>query len=157
LDILSLQHHEQYDGKGYPRGLKGNQINEYSRIASIADCYEAQIVQRSYRKKQLFYHAMKDLLASGVNKFDPVILRTFLSKMSVYPIGSLVQLNDGCIGLVIGSVPEKPLRPIIKLIFDKNQNKITKHIILNLLTETSLFITRALEENEKGINLYEIL
>jgi len=157
ISIVSLQHHEQYDGKGYPRGLKGNQINEYSRIASIADCYEAQIVQRSYRKKQLFYHAMKDLLASGVNKFDPVILRTFLSKMSVYPIGSLVQLNDGCIGLVIGSVPEKPLRPIIKLIFDKNQNKITKHIILNLLTETSLFITRALEENEKGINLYEIL
>jgi HD-GYP domain-containing protein (c-di-GMP phosphodiesterase class II) len=155
--IISLQHHEQFDGKGYPRGLRGNDIDEFARIASIADSYEAQISNRSYRKKVYFYHAMRNLLSSGVNKFDPVILRVFLSRMSVYPIGSIVELNDGMAGIIIGSVPEKPLRPIIKLIFDKDRKRIHDTVIINLLTEASLFIVKALDESEVGINIFDVL
>ncbi len=155
--LVGLQHHEYFDGKGYPRGLKGNQIDEYARIAAIADSYEAQISSRSYREKQSFYHAMKNLLSSGVNRFDPVILRVFLSKMSVYPIGSLVELNDGGVGLVIGSVPKKPLRPIIKLIFDNEKNRLSDLIIINLLEETALFVNRVLDEKEAGVSLLDVL
>lgn len=155
--MVSLQHHEQFDGKGYPRGLRGNDIDEFARIAAIADSYEAQITNRSYRKKVFFYHAMRNLLSSGVNKFDPVILRVFLSCMSVYPIGSIVELNDGSIGVIIGSVPEKPLRPIIKLVFDKERMRIEKTVIINLLTESSLYIARALDEAEVGINIFDVL
>ncbi len=155
--LVGLQHHEYFDGKGYPRGLKGNQIDEYARIAAIADSYEAQISSRSYREKQSFYHAMKNLLSSGVNRFDPVILRVFLSKMSVYPIGSLVELNDGGVGLVIGSVPKKPLRPIIKLIFDSEKNRLSDLIIINLLEETALFVNRVLDEKEAGVSLLDVL
>jgi len=155
--IISLQHHEHFDGKGYPRGLRGNDIDEFARIAAIADSYEAQISNRSYRKKVYFYHAMRNLLSSGVNKFDPVILRVFLSRMSVYPIGSIVELNDGSIGIIIGSVPEKPLRPIIKLIFDKDRIRIENTVIISLLTEASLYIIRALDESEVGINIFDVL
>ncbi|HSV96852.1 MAG TPA: HD-GYP domain-containing protein [Spirochaetota bacterium] len=155
--LVCLQHHEYFDGKGYPRGLKGNQIDEYARIAAIADSYEAQISSRSYREKQSFYHAMKNLLSSGVNRFDPVILRVFLSKMSVYPIGSLVELSDGGVGLVIGSVPRKPLRPIIKLIFDSEKNRLSDLIIINLLDETALFVNRVLDEKEAGVSLLDVL
>jgi HD-GYP domain-containing protein (c-di-GMP phosphodiesterase class II) len=155
--IISLQHHEQFDGKGYPRGLRGNDIDEFARIAAIADSYEAQITNRSYRKKVFFYHAMRNLLSSGVNKFDPVILRLFLSRMSVYPIGSIVELNDGSIGIIIGSVPEKPLRPIIKLVFDKERLRIEHTNIINLLTESTLYIARALDEAEVGINIFDVL
>ena len=81
IAIVSLQHQEQFDGKGYPRGIKGNEIHEYARIAAIADSYEAQISNRSYREKVDFYHAMRNLLSTGVNKFDPVILRVFLSRI----------------------------------------------------------------------------
>ena len=63
--IISLQHHEQFDGKGYPRGLRGNDIDEFARIAAIADSYEAQISNRSYRKKVYFYHAMRNLLSAA--------------------------------------------------------------------------------------------
>ncbi|OHD71598.1 MAG: hypothetical protein A2W19_15130 [Spirochaetes bacterium RBG_16_49_21] len=154
---ICLQHHEQFDGKGYPRGLRGHDIDEFARITSIADSYEAQISNRSYRKKVDFYHAMRNLLSSGVNKFDPVILRVFLSRMSVYPIGSIVELNDGAIGIIIGSVPEKPLRPIIKLIFDKNKSRITDTAIINLLTESSLYIVKALNESDVGINIFDVL
>jgi len=154
---VSLQHHEQFDGKGYPRGLKGNSIEEYARIASIADSYEAQISNRSYRKKVYFYHAMRSLLSSGVNRFDPVILRVFLSRMSVYPIGSIVELNDKKIGIIVGSMPEKPLRPIIKLIFDENKKKFEDTVIISLLENTSLYIARALDENDIDINIFDVL
>ncbi|OHD62708.1 MAG: hypothetical protein A2176_12800 [Spirochaetes bacterium RBG_13_51_14] len=155
--IISLQHHEQFDGKGYPRGLRGNDIDEFARIAAIADSYEAQISNRSYRKKVYFYHAMRNLLSSGINNFDPVILRVFLSRMSVYPIGSIVELNDGAIGIIIGSAPEKPLRPIIKLVFDRDRNRINDTVIISLLTESSLYIVRALDESEVGINIFDVL
>lgn len=154
---VSLQHHEQFDGKGYPRGLSGKSIDEYARIASIADGYESQISTRSYRSKVDFYNAMRNLLSSGVNKYDPDILRIFLSKMSVYPIGSIVEINDSSIGIVIGSIPEKPLRPIIKLIFDREKNKLEDTIILNLLQETSYYIVKALDEAEIGINIFDVL
>ncbi len=154
---ISLQHHEQFDGKGYPRGLKGKEIDEYARIASIADSYESQISNRSYRVKVGAYHAMKNLLASGVNKFDPEILKIFLSRMSVYPIGSLVELNDQSIGLVIGSITEKPLRPIIKLIFNPKREKISNTQIINLLEDTTKYITKVLSEKEAGINLFDVL
>lgn len=155
--MVSLQHHEQFDGSGYPRGLKGNLISEYARIATIADSYEAQIVNRSYKKKQLFYHAMKQLVALGSNKFDPVILRVFMSKMSVYPIGSIVELNDKSIGIVIGSAPDKPLRPIIKLVFDSLKKKVEDTVVISLPEEPGFFIVKVLDEKEAGINLLEVL
>lgn len=154
---VTLQHHEQFDGKGYPRGLKGNEISEFARIAAIADSYEAQISKRSYRQKVYFYHAMRNLLSSGVNRFDPVILRVFLSRMSVYPIGSIVELNDNSVGIIIGSIPEKPLRPIIKLIFDENKNRVEGTSIVNLLDQANLYIVRALDEEEVGINIFDVL
>lgn len=155
--IICLQHHEQYDGKGYPKGWKGNEIDEFGRIGAIADNYEAQISNRSYRKGVYFYHAMRNLLSTGVNKFDPVILRVFLSRMSVYPIGSIVEMNDSSIGIVIGSIPEKPLRPFIKLIFDKEGKKQEKTLILNLLGEANLYIVKALNESDVGINIFEAI
>lgn len=154
---ISMQHHEQFDGKGYPRGLKGKEIDEYARIAAIADSYESQISNRSYREKVGAYHAMKNLLASGVNKFDPEILKIFLSRMSVYPIGSLVELNDQSTGLVIGSITEKPLRPIIKLVFNSKHEKIADTQIINLLEDTTKYITKVLNEKEAGINLFDVL
>lgn len=157
IAIVSLQHHEQYDGKGYPKGFKGEDIDEFARIASVADSYEAQISNRSYRKKRDAYHAMRNLLSDGTSRFDPNIMKAFLSRLSVYPVGSIVELNDKSIGLVVGSVPEKPLRPIIKLIFDSSQKRIEKTVIINLIEQTSLFITRALTEEESGVNFLEVL
>ena len=154
---ISLQHQEQFDGKGYPRGLKGNEITEFARIAAIADSYEAQISNRSWRGKVDFYHSMRNLLAGGVNKFDPVILRVFLSRMSVYPIGSIVELNDHSVGLVIGSAPEKPLRPIVKLIFDEKRDRVKDTIIVNLLDKSSFYITRVFNEKEVGISIFDVL
>ena len=154
---VSLQHHEQFDGQGYPRGLKGNEISEFANIVSIADCYEAQISNRSYKKKVYFHHAMKNLMASGVSKFDPRLLSAFLPSLSLYPIGSIVELNNKTIGIVIGSSPDKPLRPIVRLIFDENRNEIKELVLLNLIEKTNIFIVKALEEDQLNINIFDVL
>lgn len=155
--LISLQHHEQFDGKGYPKGLKGAEISEQGRIASIADNYEALVESRSYRDKKFFYHAMKDLVSDGAKKFDPVIIRLFIAVLSVYPVGSVVQLNKKGTGLVIGSVPSKPLRPIVKLVFDENGRKYQELTIVNLIEDQSLYIVKTLDEKEAGINMDDLV
>lgn len=150
---ISMQHHERFDGKGYPRGLKGNEISEFARIAMISDSYEALLEKRSYREQQFFYDAMKKLVSEGARKFDPVILRLFINILSVYPIGSIVQLNKRGIGIVIGSVPNKPLRPIIKIVKDENGNRVRNLEVVNLLEDNSLYIVKSLNEKDSGIKL----
>lgn len=151
--MISMQHHERLDGKGYPRGLKGNDISEFARIAMIADSYEALLERRSYREQQFFYDAMKSLVSDGARKFDPVILRLFINILSIYPIGSIVQLNKKGTGIVIGSVPNKPLRPIVKLVKDENGNRIRDLEVVNLLEDNSLYIVKSMDEKESGIKL----
>jgi HD-GYP domain-containing protein (c-di-GMP phosphodiesterase class II) len=155
--IVVLQHHEQYDGNGYPRGLKGSEIDEGARIATIADNYEAVLEGRSYREKQFFYQSMKQLVATGARKFDMVLLKVFLTLMSVYPIGSIVELNKGGVGIVIGSNPQKPMRPIIKMILTESKQQVRDLIIVNLANDQSLFVNKILDEKESGITMNDAL
>ncbi len=156
MAVVSLQHHEYYNGKGYPRNLVGNAIAEYARIATIADNYEAMLEKRNYREKQFFYDAMKELVHSGAGKFDPVILRVFIAQLSAYPIGSIVQLNQKGVGLVIGSVPNKPMRPIIKMLKDETGTRVKELRIINLVDEPSIYIVKILDEKEAGIRLSDL-
>lgn len=155
--LISMQHHEKYDGNGYPRGIKGTEISEFARIASIADNYEALLENRSYRDKQFFYQAMKQMVTSGSQKFDPVIMRIFISVLSVYPIGSIVKLNKKGIGIVIGTIPNKPLRPVVKLVKDMKGNRLSDLEIINLLEDNSLFIESTVDEESAGIKLSDEL
>ena len=100
LDAI-LQHHEQFDGNGYPRKLKGEKINLYAKIIAIADTFEAQITRKVYRKAKTGYMAMKSVLAEAQNRFDPKVLRAFLTTLSIYPPGTLLQLNNNSIGTVV--------------------------------------------------------
>jgi len=154
---VSLQHHEQYNGQGYPRKMKGIDITEYARIATVADNYEALVEDRSYRPRCYYYKAMKELVSSGSGKFDPVILRVFISVLSVYPIGSLVLLNNQKIGIVVGSFQNNPMRPVIKLLKDDKGTRIKGIEIVNLLEDQKLYIVNSLDEEEAGINLAEAL
>ncbi|HRX15228.1 MAG TPA: HD-GYP domain-containing protein [Spirochaetota bacterium] len=153
---ISLQHHEQFNGGGYPKRLKGIEISEAARIASVADNYEAMVEKKSYRPRHFYYTAMKQLVATGARKFDPVILRMFISILSVYPIGSLVELNNKKIGVVIGTIKDNPLRPIVKMVRDEKGERVKGVEIINLVEEFDLFITQTIDEYKAGINLSEL-
>ena len=118
---VALQHHEKYDGTGYPRGLAGTDIHEYSRIVSIADVYDAVTSDRPYRKALLPHEAYELMLFNGSQHFDPMILPLFLQRIAIYPVGTVVRLNNGDIGVVTSVPPEMPLRPTLRLILDKNR------------------------------------
>ncbi len=146
---IALQHHESYDGTGYPRKLKGNQISLYARIVAICDSYIAMTRKRSYRDEMLYYNAMKTIVSASNRRFDPALVKVFLSNMAIYPVGSIVSLNNDMVARVIKANPNLPLRPIIEVLIDEFGDRVKggKRII-DLQNETSLFITGPLSKDE---------
>ncbi|MFN3660251.1 MAG: HD-GYP domain-containing protein, partial [Brevinematales bacterium] len=145
---VGLEHHERFDGTGYPRRLKGQEISEMSRIMAIVDTYEAVTKNRSYREKKESYDAMKLILGEGSRKFDPDILKVFLSLMSVYPVGSYVQLNNKCIARVVAPDNVSPFRPTIKIVRDEFGDPVENGEIIRLSKEPDLYIVKVVYSNE---------
>ncbi|MCB1310138.1 MAG: HD-GYP domain-containing protein [Leptospiraceae bacterium] len=153
LATVALQHHEAFDGTGYPQSLKGGQIDEICRIAAICDCFTAMIETRTWRKAILPYEAMKNMLSVQMHRFDPRILRLFLGRISIYPLGSLVQLSNNQIGMVISCKPDKPLRPMLRLMRDENGLPFNNLEFLDLMKQTELYIVKALPASTAGIDM----
>ncbi len=147
LDAV-LQHQEQYDGNGYPRKLKGEKLGLFAKILAVADTFEAQISPRAYRKSKTGYMAMKSVLAEAKNKFDPDVLRSFLTTLSIYPPGTVLQLNNNSICTVISVNSNAPLRPVVRVIIDEFGEKIEENITKDLKEEQDLFIVRVLNKDE---------
>ncbi len=145
IGVIALQHHERWDGQGYPRKLKGEDINLAARIVSVADAYISMINNRPHRNSMIGYSAMKNLLNDNGRQFDPKILKVFLESMGIYPIGSIVQLNNSAIGQVVQTHSEAPLRPAIELIIDEYGNKLGEREVVDLLAKKSLFIVKAVD------------
>ncbi len=144
IATIALQHHETFDGSGYPRKTKGNDISEYARIVSICDVFVAMTKERSYRQSHLSYNAMKSILSESNRKYDPYIVKIFLSNMAIYPVGSIVQLNNNIIGRVVSANPELPLRPRVSIMVDEFGEKITGERVVDLQEDTSIFIKKPL-------------
>ena len=151
VGLIAVQHHERWDGKGYPKRVAGKDIMLSSRILSVADAFEAMVSVRPYRNSMIGYKAMRQLLNDNSRRFDSEIIKVFIKTMGIYPIGSIVLLNDASIGRVISTHSDAPLRPALKLIVDSNGHKcVTDDIVVDLLEEKSLFITRAINPQEIG-------
>ncbi len=151
------EHHERIDGSGYPRGIKGQDIHLFGKIIAVADVYDACISPRKHRKRMTPYDALKNLL-SQPHLFDIKILKSFVTCMAIYPIGSIVKLNTGEIAKVIGINQGAPFRPEIRIYFDQNGELLKPPIRINLFDgqyiQTYIQNTLESEESEK---LYEIL
>ena len=143
---VAFQHHEWFDGGGYPRGLKGNDIHEYARIVAIADVYDAIISDRPYRPAQLPHEAYEIILASNDLHFDPEILPLFLSKIAIYPIGTMVHLNSGDIEVVVDIQPGMTNRPVVRMILDKHGKLYSSQTDLDLREHLTLFVDQVLRD-----------
>ncbi len=142
---IALQHHEKYDGSGYPRGLSRDDIHEYSRIASIADVYDAITSDRPYRKALLPHEAYELMLVNGNQHFDPNILPIFLQLIAVYPIGTFVHLTNGDIGVVIKVPPEAPMRPTLRLIMDKKRRLYPRNTEMDMQKYLTVFVDQVVD------------
>lgn len=146
-DVIEIvnQIHERLDGSGYPLGTK--QITPQARLISVCDIYEALTHRRNYRERFLPYDAMRILVEMSQNKIDKEIVKVFMEKMSLYPLGSYVKLNTGDIAKIILTNLETPTRPVVRIILDKDNNKVGEKII-DLKKNPLYSITEAVDETK---------
>ena len=114
---IAGQHHERLDGQGYPAGLKGEDISPEGRMASVVDVYDAITADRVYHKGLTPSAALKRLLEWSGPHLDKNYVQAFIKAMGIYPVGSLVELDTGMVGLVVEE-SQKSLQPVIKLIYN---------------------------------------
>ena len=145
--MLVLQHHERWDGKGYPNGLDKESIEIGARIIAVVDAFVAMTTQKAYRSALLGYDAMKTLLADKGRRFDYEIIKTMIQSIGVYPIGSIVLMNDTSIARVTGIAAEAPLRPSIRVLIDEtgHQYPDNKGKLLDLREYKNIFIVKAVD------------
>jgi HD-GYP domain-containing protein (c-di-GMP phosphodiesterase class II) len=145
IATIALQHQEHWDGKGYPRQLRGEDIQLSARIVTVADAYEAMVSQRPYKSSVIGYSAMKNILSDNGKHFDPKVLRAFLECIGVFPVGSIVQLNNASIGRVVENHGEAPLRPTIELLIDEYGSKFGEKELVDLTGKKNIFIVKAID------------
>jgi HD-GYP domain-containing protein (c-di-GMP phosphodiesterase class II) len=117
-----LDHHEKYEGGGYPNNLKGDNISWYGRIISVADVYDALTSDRPYRKALLPSDAMEYVMASTTVQFDPSVVEVFVKKIAPYPIGTCVKLSNGLTGIVVENYEHLCMRPRIRIFMDHDRD-----------------------------------
>ena len=150
MDML-VNHHERLDGSGYPRGIAGDKISKLSRITAVVDVYDAMTGDKPYKKGMLPQAVFRHLL-NEKSKFDADIVQQFIKYLGIHPVGSLVELSNEKVGLVIEGNRLEPLKPKIKVIYSLKLNSYTKPTDHDL-TEEDFSIVGAIQASDHQINL----
>ena len=119
--LAILQHHERFDGKGYPMAKAGEDISIYGRIVAIADVFDALSSRRRQRHALSPTEAYKIIIEGAGKEFDPKLVRAFVDRVSPYPIGYTLKLPDGRVGVVAKNYRGKPFNPTVRIIQDNGK------------------------------------
>jgi|RifCSP13_3_1023840.scaffolds.fasta_scaffold05892_2 HD-GYP domain-containing protein (c-di-GMP phosphodiesterase class II) len=155
---VALNHHERFNGTGYPAGKKGSEIPLFARIAGIVDTYDALTSLRIYHKQCSHEHAIKELYSLRDIDFQADLVEMFIQCLGIYPTGALVELNTGEVAVVLQQNMISRLKPRIMLILNRKKEFNNYFPIINLLTaghgknEKQLEIIKTLEPGAYGIN-----
>lgn len=111
-------HHERTDGSGYPHQLRGTQIPLFARLAAIADAYDAMTLNRRYAAAISPHAALRQLDALRAERYDSALVNELVRALGLYPVGTLLELSDGRLGVVCGQQPRHPLQPHLVITHD---------------------------------------
>lgn len=136
VKLAVLQHHERFDGSGYPLGLSKQKIHIYARIIAICDTYHAITCERSYRKKQSPFRAIEELRHERFSQLDHHVVQTFIRCLTNYSPGTRVRLSNQQTGEIVFMEDNYPTRPIVRM--DETGN------VISLKDDTALFIDEIL-------------
>ena len=127
-----LDHHERWNGTGYPEGLRGDAISQFGRILTIADNYYELVSVRPDRRAMLPHEAVEFIMAFSAESFDPDVVQVFSRQIPLYPTGLMVKLSSGEVGIVSDSNIGHIGRPIVRICFDVNAREVLKPFDLDL-------------------------
>ncbi|MBB1075628.1 HD-GYP domain-containing protein [Rhodoferax sp. 4810] len=146
------EHHELYDGTGYPNKLKGEAIHLLSRIVVIANYYDELCNPASIADALTPHEALSLMFAKLRSKFDPKLLSAFIRCLGVYPPGTIVQLSNGFIGMVSTVNTARPMKPIV-VVYDAEVPK-EEAILLDMDTQADLNIGKAIRPAQVPREVY---
>ncbi|MFC1650472.1 HD-GYP domain-containing protein [Candidatus Latescibacterota bacterium] len=121
IETIIIQHHERYDGTGYPKGLKGEEIHSISKLFSIIDVYLAMTSQRPQRAGIPPHMVLADILRNSGTLYDPKMSKYFIKFIGVFPVGNMVELTTERLAIVASQNNQDPLRPVIILFTTKKK------------------------------------
>jgi putative nucleotidyltransferase with HDIG domain len=158
---IARSHHERIDGSGYPRKMAGDSISLFSKLVSIVDVYDAITSDRVYHMGISPHEALNLMYGWAPRSFNGELLQEFIRCLGIYPIGSIVELDSGEVGVVMTVNRTRLMRPVLTLVLDREKKPLPSRKLLNLeLLErsgTSLGIRRILGSNAHGINVRQII
>ena len=123
----ALEHHERYDGSGYPRGLSGGAISEIGQLTGIADTYDALSSRRPYKEAVNPHRSLALMYKMRKKEFHPHLVEKFVRTVGIYPVGSVVELKDGYRGVVSAGNPDNPMKPSVVLVLDPQGKAMRMH------------------------------
>lgn len=156
---VAYSHHEKINGKGYPRGLKGDEISLFARIIAIADVYDRITHITQQQRFVTGTDALKNMYDYRGKFFDGELMEQFIQCLGIYPVGSVVELNTGEVGIVISVPTENRLLPKVLLVRDRKKKPISLPNIINLIHYKSedkgakYSIEKVLQPDAYGIDL----
>lgn len=158
LEIIQL-HHERLDGSGYPFGLQGGQVPLHARLAGLVDTYDAMTSPRVYQDAMPADRVLQYLYNEAGETFGATPVQQFIRCVGVYPVGSLVELDNGAAGVVLGSPPDERVKPTVLLVRTPDGDFHEKRVLLNLAAEaqagtpTARHVRRVLDPVAEGIDV----
>jgi HD-GYP domain-containing protein (c-di-GMP phosphodiesterase class II) len=162
LADLATLHHERLDGSGYPRRLKGNEIGLIGSIAAIVDTFDALTSRRPYAAPVSPSEALKTLYRARGTLFDTYLVEQFIRCIGIFPLGSVVELNGGEVGIVIAQNRARRLQPRVMVIEDAAGDPVRPQKLIDISRRTTASdghpyrIERALEFSKIPIGAMEV-
>jgi len=158
LDVC-LHHHEKINGKGYPHGLKGDEITLFSKMGAVCDVYDAITSNRPYKAGWDPAESILHMVQWGKEgHFDDAVLQAFIRSIGIYPTGSLVKLKSGRLGVVVEQGEHSLLAPVVKVFFStkSNQRIVPERLELGTPRCTDQIVSRESPTAWKFTNLDEL-
>ncbi|MGB3726026.1 MAG: HD domain-containing phosphohydrolase [Glaciecola sp.] len=150
LDIIA-NHHERIDGSGYPRKLEQANIHQYVQMAAIVDCYDAMLTDRPFKSSQAAQQALEDLQKDS--RHDVNLVNEFIKAVGLFPVGCLVQLKSGKLGIVVQRNRKDPLKPTVMTFYSTRGKHHTEVKRVDLQKQSNERIVSSVTPEEFDINL----
>lgn len=151
MEAVSM-HHERIDGTGYPHGLKHDAISLIGQMSAIVDVYDALTSVRVYKDAWEPSYVLKKLLEWSPHHFNSDLIQRFIRCMGIYPVGSLVELDDGLLAIITDQTNDL-LRPELRIIYDGKRQTYLPQRTVSLAEDDSLHIKQVVQPRQYDLDI----